>query len=45
MRLHKEHSYNCIDMEKWFNMTAVIILVIPLISFEYGSLQLMFLAN
>ena len=24
--------------EKWFNMTAVIILVIPLIIFEYGSL-------
>ena len=30
---------------KWFNMTAVIILVIPLICFDSGSLQLMLVAN
>ena len=35
---HQEHGSILLGMEKYFNMTAVIILVIPLICFDNGSL-------
>ena len=50
--LEKTEDQNCLDtknvilgIENVINMTAVIILVISLIIFKHGSLQLMLVAN